>query len=294
MAQYFLALLGSLLDVTDTVIYKRVAEITERERIDRNFLFFLGYVFVLAVLPAFWFFLSKDFLSDVSKTVTDLRVPLLLATVSGASIAAGYFNSYAYANEKISSLAPYSQVSSILSIVMGFFLFRETTDVAVFVGAVVASVAIFLSNIRGGRLAFGKYQIALSVSGAFAAVAAIASAYLVEIMSPFGLVFGQAAFGLVILAVYGFFHRKDFRLPTKGNRKPFVWGLFTTNMLWVFSCGIGLFLYSSIGIVAAILLSMISLVVALVLSYLFYKDRPSTRDVLVAVVVMLCIGASST
>ncbi|MDQ1343987.1 MAG: hypothetical protein QG650_707, partial [Patescibacteria group bacterium] len=39
MAQYFLSLLGSLLDVTDTVIYKRIAEITERERIDRNFLF---------------------------------------------------------------------------------------------------------------------------------------------------------------------------------------------------------------------------------------------------------------
>lgn len=98
----------------------------------------------------------------------------------------------------------------------------------------------------------------------------------------------------MFLAVYGYFHIKDFRLPNVGQRKPFLVGLFVTNMLWIFSCGIGLFLYSSIGLVATVLLSMISLVVALVLSYLFYKDRPSTRDVVVAVIVMACIGASST
>lgn len=164
MAQYFLALFGSLLDVTDTVIYKRVAEITERERIDRNLLFFIGYVFVMMTLPAFWIFLSDDFSKDVAAMLADYRVPLLMAVVSAASIAAGYFNSYAYANEKISALAPYSQVASIVSVVIGFFLFRETTGIGVFIGAIVASVAIFVSNVRDGKLTFGKYQIILSVS----------------------------------------------------------------------------------------------------------------------------------
>lgn len=82
-------------------------------------------------------------------------------------------------------------------------------------------------------------------------------------------------------------------MPSVGKRKQFLGGLFVTNMLWIFSCGIGLFLYSSIGLVATVLLSMVSLVVALVLSYLFYEDRPSKKDVVVAVIVMTCIGASS-
>lgn len=115
------------------MIYKRVAEITEKERIDRNFLFFLGYAFVLMALPFAWLAYSADFSGDFAKLLSDFKVPALLLLVSLSSIAAGYFNSYAYANEKISVLAPYSQISEILAIVIGFFLFRETTSVSVFV-----------------------------------------------------------------------------------------------------------------------------------------------------------------
>ncbi len=64
-------------------------------------------------------------------------------------------------------------------------------------------------------------------------------------------------------------------------------------MLWMLSSTIGLVLYSEIGIVATILLSMISLGVTLALSYLFYKDKPSGRDVSVAVLVVLCIAAAA-
>ncbi len=78
--------------------------------------------------------------------------------------------------------------------------------------------------------------------------------------------------------------------PGKPERSAFVWSTVVPSLCWVFVTAINLYLYQEIGVVATILLSMITLAVTLTASYFVHKDLPSRKDVTVTALVLLCIG----
>ncbi|MDQ1343704.1 MAG: hypothetical protein QG650_424 [Patescibacteria group bacterium] len=286
------ALVSSLLDVLDTVVYKRAADISSKTKQDVNFLYFFGYLIVLALTPIFFLFFPTEFVRDFLSVGASWKFFLIFAFIAAATIICGGFLTYAYSHEKISVLTPYTQISEILCVLSGFVLFRSETSMNAFVGAIVASLVIFFSNFdwkKGFR--FNKYCLLLAVSETFRAIAAVTSAFLVGLYHPFSIVFIQNSFGFVILGAYFLFRPRGFRIPAKRHRFPFVWTNVVSNFCWIFVTAINLFLYREIGLVLAILVSMITLAVTLAASYLVYGDKPDKKDIIVAILVMFCIVA---
>ncbi len=288
-----LSLFAAVLDSIDLVAYKRASEIAAEERLDDNFLYFFGYAVVIATFPIFFFVFPEIVSEDFPKLFADVRNVSLLFLLTIPSIVSGALWSYAYANEKISVLAPYSQLSEILTVVAGFFLFVGTPT-ASFVFALLALGVIFVSNYEyGKRLAFNRSCLVLSISEFFRAASVLVSAFLVVSVNPFSVIYAQCFVGIGLLAAYfGFRRFRGFRIPVE-HRKTFVIGTVTSNLFWILVTGIGLYLYKEVGVVTAILLSMVSLGVGLTASYFVYGDRPKKKDVAVAVAVLLCIAAAS-
>lgn len=284
------ALVSSFLDVLDTVVYKRAADISKKTKQDVNFLYFFGYFIVLVLSPVFVFFFP-EILSEAARLAAEWKVAAIFLFITVATIVCGGFLTYAYSNEKISVLTPYSQVSEILCVLLGFVIFHDGTSINSFVAAAVASAVIFFSNYdRKVGFHFNKYCLVLTVSEVFRAGAAIASAYLVASFHPFSIVFIQNSLGFVILGAYFIFRPKGFKIPKKNLRAPFVWTNVVSNLCWIFVTAISLFLYREIGLVLAILVSMVTLAVTLAASYLVYGDKPSKKDIIVASLVMACIA----
>jgi drug/metabolite transporter (DMT)-like permease len=294
MLNFLLSLVASLSDSVDLVAYKRASEIASEERLDDNFLYFFGYAVVLAVFPVFFFFMPETVKTDFPLLFTHWQNLALLVLLVVPSFTAGAFWSAAYANERISVLAPYSQLAEILTIVFGFFLFRGATTWAAFGWALVAAGVIFASNYQWGkRFVFNKFCLLLAVSESFRTVSNLVSAFVVEKVHPLSLVFAQCFVGFAILLGYFAARKwKGFRLP-KRHRNPLVLGTVVSNLLWILVTGIGLYLYKEAGVVNAILLSMVALSVGLAASYFVYGDKPAKKDIATAAVVLLCIAAAS-
>lgn len=111
------ALASSLLDVLDTVTYKKAADISAKIHADFNLLYFLGYCIVLVVTPAFFLFFHADLVRDLLTVTHSWRDALIFVGIAVCTIGLGNLLTKAYSFEKISVLAPYTQVAQISSIV---------------------------------------------------------------------------------------------------------------------------------------------------------------------------------
>ncbi|MFB0965377.1 MAG: EamA family transporter [Patescibacteria group bacterium] len=288
---FFWALLSSLLDVLDTVTYKTAADISAKMRADFNLLYFLGYCIVLIVTPAFFLFFHGDIVRDMLAVSNSWKDAAIFLAITVSTIGLGNLLTKAYSFEKISVLAPYTQVSQISSILFGFLLFRSQTTYQQLAAAFVASMIILFSNMEKGKLRFNKYCLILGAGEMLRSIATLLSAYVASTYHPFSIVSFQNFLGFLILGAYFLFRPKGFVFPKeKPERKKFVWSTVIPSLCWVFVTAISLYLYQEIGVVATILLSMITLAVTLVASYLIYHDVPRKKDVVTTSLVLLCIG----
>lgn len=153
-----------------------------------------------------------------------------------------------------------------------------------------ATIVIVLSNVEKGKLKFNKYCVMLGIGEALRSVATLLSVFVASTYHPFSIVGIQNLFGFLILGAYFLRRPKGFVLPRKGHRAKFSWSITIPSLCWVFVTAISLYLYQEIGVVATILLSMITLAVTLAASYFIYRDVPRKKDVVTTALVMLCIG----
>lgn len=150
---------------------------------------------------------------------------------------------------------------------------------------------ILFSNMEKGKLRFNKYCLILGAGEMLRSIATLLSAYVASTYHPFSIVSFQNFLGFLILGAYFLLKPKGFVFPKeKSERKKFVWSTVIPSLCWVFVTAINLYLYQEIGVVATILLSMITLAVTLVASFLIYHDVPRKKDVVTTSLVLLCIG----
>jgi drug/metabolite transporter (DMT)-like permease len=184
---------SSVAEVIDTVTYKKVSELSIRYRLNKVTLPLIDYIFMLVFFffPIFFFALGR---TTWEQFITIMSSPTFLLCII-AIVAFRIFGqlswSYAYGNEKISVLAPYSQLSSIVAVILGFIFFRETTDWRTLMFSLIALSVLFFSSFEKANLHFNKYCLILTFSEVCAALRMLIAAYLVQMFLPLSVVFGQ-------------------------------------------------------------------------------------------------------
>ncbi len=284
---------ASLSDAFDTLVYKRVAEIAIRQKINKIFLVFIDYTTITVVFSVLGFFaFGRVIWWEIGDIFSSLTYLSLLLGVAIARICTVVFFATAYGNEKISILAPYAQVSSILGIIFGFILFPGTTSWITLIFALIASAILLGSNINRGSLQFNKYCLVLVISEVAQALGIIFSAKLAFGFSPIAItVWHCAVWAWVLLGTY--FVAKNPRgihLPKWGKKMGFLGRITLSNTFWLSNVLISLYLFRNFGVTLTILLSMSTILVSFVSSYFVYGDVPTRKNIIVAILISLCIA----
>ena len=245
----FAVIFAALSDVLDTIVFKRVSEIATKYSMSKLSISLIDYVMVLSL-----FFLPLALLPIGNTSWRDffsiLYSPWFFCMLLGmvvTRITTVTFFAAAYANEKISVLTPYAQVSSVLGIILGFVLFPGVTDWRTFACALVASIVLWLSNLEGGRFHFNKYCLLLLVSQIAQTIQFLLAAKLVERFSPLSVTLGGVVVGFVLLGLYFIPNRKELKLPQERMDMMAYWrNDGASNAFWMMNTIISLFLYQAV------------------------------------------------
>jgi hypothetical protein len=139
---------------------------------------------------------------------------LLLLGVAIGRYTCVYFWTIAYQNEKISTLAPYTQTSTIIAIIAGFFLFPGVTSPYTLVAALTGVAILLASNIEFGKIRFTRHCSALLIAECAQAMQYILAAKLLLQFSPESVLLAEIGmfFGVTLLVTI--FFAKKIHLPT--------------------------------------------------------------------------------
>lgn len=287
----FSILFSAISSVLDTVSFKRVSEIASKYHMNRLSLSFFDSIMIIIVFILPFSFLSfmieswKDFFSLISH-------PYLLLMLLGmviADIIQVTLWSYAYANEKISILTPYEEISPILGIILGFFLFTWT-DWRTLVAALVAIIVLWFSNLEKWKFHFNKNCLYLVVSQIFLTINILLGASLVEHFSPMSMTIGSVVVSFILLSIYFVPRRKLLSIPKKtSDIKTYLINDGVSNLSWFINVLIALFMYQEVGVTLTILLSMGVMIISFIASYVIYRDIPSRKNIATSFIVLLCI-----
>ncbi|MDD5770155.1 MAG: hypothetical protein PHE25_04240 [Candidatus Gracilibacteria bacterium] len=291
----FSVLFASISDVFDTIVFKKVSEIAIKSNMNKLSLSFIDYCILLLFffLPISFFTFGILSWQSFFTIITNPVFAFMLIGMSIARITTVNFQTIAYANEKISVLIPYSQVSPMLGIILGFVLFPEITDWRTLIFALLASTILLLSNLQKGKFRFNKFCLIFVIAEISQAIQFILAAKLVQSFFPLSVTLGGVVIGFLFLSIYFSFNFKKLKLPKKEYTKLYLINDGASNLFWIINTLISLFLYKEVGVTLTILLSMISIIASFTAAYLFYKDIPSRKNIIISILIVVCISFGS-
>lgn len=164
----------------------------------------VGTLFLLIPL----FFLFPSFIHmDFSTLGSHIWLFFLIGINSLLGISIGLISQYAYKNEKISTLTPFSEVGRIFTIILGF-LFLSGTRISSLVFALLAASVLILSSIDFKTFHINKYCLALLGTGFIHAINTLIIGFALIQFTPFTLITLDVSIVSAILFLFLLFSQK--------------------------------------------------------------------------------------
>jgi len=194
----------------------------------------------------------------------------------------------AYANEKVTVLQPFAMLYQVFPIIISFiFITSEKTNLITFITAILASLVVILANVNLKNLKINKYCLMVLSSSCIKSFQIFSCLYFLKILSPASFYFTESIIVLIISIILIFFKKEIWQLKT--ITKKYAKLLLFTNTVVITSILLSLTMYSSFWVVLTNLISLLYLIFIYILGYLFLKDIPSKKDILVTIFIAICI-----
>ena len=242
-------------------------------------------VLLLAVV---WFLTPSGITVGFSPFLSDYRILLAVGAVSTSGLVASFMGQYAYLNERIGVIAPFGEMGRVLTIVAGFFIFSGKSATT-FVFALAAGLAILATSVDFKNFSVNRYCGALAASGVLRAFAAVCSVWILSKIASVTFASSDVLFATAVTAVFAF--REGFPKYDRDSYVRMGKGFFASDVLWLVSYLISLFLVQNLGIVTASLLGMSAMVATVVYGRFFLKERIGGKTWALAAFVASCVLA---
>ncbi|USN58751.1 MAG: hypothetical protein H6767_01250 [Candidatus Peribacteria bacterium] len=194
---------------------------------------------------------------------------------------------YVRSHEKISVITPYSNINKILSIIFAFFIFGKVS-IEAFVIAIIAGIIVIVGSIDFKTLQVPKFIKVFAIHQLLTSINILIIGKILEKITFIDYFILSGSTFIITLWII-VFSRKEYielsRLP-----RYFYANRLSASFLGMSSDLVGFFLIASIGVVMSILLSFIYIAFILVLSFLFFGDRPSKKNIFLTLILVLLIG----
>lgn len=242
-----------------------------------------NHFIIIILLFTFWFF---DF--NISNWWFSNKDILLLLIATSWLYLTYPLRRTAYANEKISTLQPFSMLFQVFPIIIWFiFIASERANFLTFIFALLASFVAILPNIDLKTFKISKYSLMVLFSSIIKSFQLFATVYFLTKLDPVNFYLLETIiiiiFSLLLLIIKKEFYQ--FKLINKKYLKL----LTSANTVAVWSIIMVLTMYSSLWVVATSLLSLLYIFFVFTLWYIFLWEKPSKKDIIVTILISICI-----
>lgn len=272
------AMIVALLESYSTIFYKKALWWFNLRFF--NFEFFRALFWLLIV---FWFILT--WYVDVS-FFKNYYLLFLIVLVICVVLLEYMLDQKIYKTEKISVIVPFENLSKAFSVIVGFIIFKwADTSFNSFLITLVAIFLIILGSFDFKTFRFPKNIYLILFWQTVTAVSLLLINYILSLNWVDEKVY-ISIFLITICLIYVLMiiYFKDYKRYGKLSKSFYfnlsVW--WSTRRIWYI---IGLFLMKEFGIVIAVLLSFVNLWLLLVLSWVLLKDKPSKKDLILAIII---------
>ncbi len=237
----------------------------------------LGFLAIVIVMIPLLFFYWK-----VSPQAYELKNILILVLVVILSLIANLLYFFSIKWEKVTALEPIRLLQPLFVIILALFLFPSERNLVIIPLAIIASLALIGSHIKKHHLSFNKYALATLFSSLFFAIELVASKYILEYYSSITFYFIRCFF--IFLAGFLIFRTNPLKPKTK--IKLYILAI---GIIWVFYRIVLYYGYMHYGIVLTTLLFALAPVFTYFFSYIFLKEKPCIRNIIAAIVIVICV-----
>lgn len=191
-----------------------------------------------------------------------------------------------YRKEKISEILPYDNLNSIFAIIFWFLIFRDASLTSFFI-AILAFVVTILFSVD-----FKTFTVPKSIKLIFwiqilMTLETLFTWWLLKNLPDNEYYVIYEVLILIVLLIPILLRREYLQL--KWLKRKFYWSRFLWSMSGNLSFLLYLFMVGEFGIVMSILFSFIWTGITLLFGYLFFKEKPSKKEIILAVIVALIV-----
>jgi len=192
-----------------------------------------------------------------------------------------------YLENKISQMAPFENLNKLFSIIAGFLLYQNASFFS-FLVAIIAVIVVIIFNIDWKKFTFPKSLGKIFFVQVCFTVNTLLIAYILKDYSNIDVTMLEMVVGWLVIIL--FFVKLD--EIKQIHTQPFVFYKyrFLAAFFWILAYIVWLFLLKNVGVVLSILLSFLWMWVTLLMSYVFFKDKPAIKDIVLSIVLLFFIA----
>lgn len=193
---------------------------------------------------------------------------------------------YVYKNDKISKILPYQNISKILTIIIGFFIFADTSIITLFI-AIFTALIIFIFSFDFKKIYIPKTIKTFWIAEIMYSVnILLLGVILTKITNISYFVYSYIVWLTIIWIIV--ILKKQLNEFIKVDKKFYIYRLSASHIWWV-SYILSLLVMQELWVIMSILISYIWLWSTLLFSFLIFKDKPSKKDLLLLILVSILI-----
>lgn len=199
-------IIASLFSAVNIVFYKKVLVCAGSHKLTSPWLLWMMNIELAGVMLMVYFLIPNIVPINFSLVHGDIYLLwfILLSTLLG--ITSELMSQYAYKNKKISILTPFWEFGQIMTIILGFLIFSETS-VTTFVFAIIAASALIISSINFHIFYVNRYCMVLGFSGFMRALATIVVGYVLLQITPLTFISIDVTIVSILLLFFYYYHR---------------------------------------------------------------------------------------
>lgn len=221
---------------------------------------------------------------EIPKELWILAIPLVDAMVVTYN---SKLSQRIYTQEKISSLLPYENFASVITIVIAFFLFRDT-PLPTFIIALAIIAIIFVFSFDFKKHEFPRNFKLIILNNIINGGRSIAIGYaLAHMTSPSFYTIRNLLTTIIVWTGIVWAGQLGLLRETKSN---FLIPRLMSSFLGAASALIGFTLISKFGLITSTLLGFLSMISTLILGYFFLADHPEKKNIMLAITVAILVG----
>lgn len=194
---------------------------------------------------------------------------------------------YAYTREKISTITPYENINSILSIILAFFIFSWEISIKSFILTITAWLVVIISSIDFNKIEVPKVIKLFSFQQLLKSISLIVVWYILKQITPIDYYIINSLIAIFTLLILIYSKKELWQIISQP--KSFYKNRFSASFIWSISWVISLFIIKDLWVWISILLGYLYIIFILTLSYIFLWDKPSTKNIITTIIVSILV-----